>query len=198
RLIACANVANLLLARGLVRGREIAIRTALGAGRRRLVRQLLTESAVLALLGGAAGLMLAEWGVSLLIALSPRDTPRLDQITIDGRVLGFTLVVALLTALIFGIVPALQASKPDLNESLKEGSRGSTGARTHRIRTALVISEIAISTVLLIGAGLMLRSFAQLQRLDLGFKPDHLMTMNLQLTRSRSQDGKGVVFYRDL
>jgi putative ABC transport system permease protein len=197
-LIACANVANLLLARALMREREIAIRTALGAGRRRLIRQLLTESAVLALLGGAAGLLLAKWGVSLLIALSPSDTPRLDQITIDGRVLAFTLIVALLTALIFGIVPALQASKPDLNESLKEGSRGSTGARTHRIRNALVVSEIAISAVLLVGAGLMIRSFARLQQLDLGFKPDHLLTMNLQLTRARSQEGKGVVFYRDL
>jgi predicted permease len=192
--IACANVANLLLARSAVREREIAIRMALGAGRRRLIRQLLTESSLLALLGGAAGLLIANWGLKALIALSPEDTPRLDQITIDRRVLLFTLAVSLLTGLLFGLAPALQASKPDLNESLKEGGRSSTGGvQGRRIRSALVIFEVALSLVLLIGAGLMVKSF-----MSLGFKPDRLFTMNLQLSRSRYQGRLGQAFYRQL
>ena len=198
-LIACANVANLLLARAAVREREIAIRMALGAGRGRLIRQLLTESILLGLLGGAAGLLIANWGLQALIALSPEDTPRLDQINIDRRVLLFTFAVSLLTGLLFGLVPALQASKADLNESLKEGGRSSTGGvRGRRIRSLLVVFEIGLSLVLLIGAGLMIKSFMRLRDVSLGFKPDRLMTMNLQLSRSRYQGRQGHDFYQKL
>jgi len=199
-LIACANVANLLLARAAAREREIAIRTALGASRWRIVQQLLTESALLGLVGGAVGLLLAIWGLDALVKLSPATIPRLDQIGIDGRVLGFTAAVSLLTGFIFGLVPALQASKPDLNETLKEGGRGTTGgARGRRIRSSLVISEIALSLVLLIGAGLLIKSFIHLQKFDLGFKPDHLLTMRVQLPGSKYREEKQLVnFFQQL
>ena len=198
-LIACANVANLLLARAAGREREIAIRTALGASRIRLIRQLMTESALMGLAGGAAGLLIAKWGLSALIALSPEDIPRLDQIGIDGRVLGFTVLVSLLTGLLFGLVPALQASKPDLNESLKESGRSSTaGVERRRVRSALVVLEVALSLVLLIGAGLMIKSFTQLQRIDLGFNPDRLVSMNIQLSRTKYQGPLSAQFFRQL
>ena len=198
-LIACANVANLLLARAAGREREIAIRTALGANRGRLVRQLLTESALMGLAGGAVGLLIAKWGLSALIALSPEDIPRLDQIGIDGRVLAFTLLVSLVTGLIFGLVPALQASKPDLNESLKESGRSSTsGVDRRRVRSALVVLEVALSLVLLIGAGLMIKSFSQLQKVDLGFNPDRLVSMNIQLSRTKYQGPLSAQFFRQL
>lgn len=198
-LIACANVANLLLARAASREREIAIRTALGANRIRLVRQLLTESALLGLAGGAVGLLIAYWGLNALIALSPEDIPRLDQIGIDGRVLGFTLLVSLLTGLVFGLAPAIQASKPDLNESLKESGRSTTaGVERRRVRSALVVIEVALSLVLLIGAGLMIRSFSQLQKVDLGFNPDRLVSMNIQLSRTKYQGQLSTQFFRQL
>ncbi len=198
-LIACANVANLLLARAAGREREIAIRTALGANRARLIRQLLTESTLMGLAGGAAGLLIAKWGLSALIALSPEDIPRLDQIGIDGRVLGFTVLVSLLTGLVFGLVPALQASKPDLNESLKESGRSSTaGVERRRARSALVVVEVALSLVLLIGAGLMVKSFSRLQKVDLGFNPDRLVSMNIQLSRTKYQGPAGAQFFRQL
>ncbi|HVF89336.1 MAG TPA: ABC transporter permease [Blastocatellia bacterium] len=199
-LIACANVANLLLSRAAARSREIAIRTALGAGRARIIRQLLTESLLLALIGGGVGLLIAYWGLDLLLAISPSDLPRLDQITIDRRVLGFTLGVSLLTGLIFGLVPALQASRPDLTESLKEGGRGSSGGiQGKRIRSGLVVFEVATALVLLICAGLMIKSFMNLQEVRLGFNPDRLLTVRLQLSGTKyREDATATAFYQQL
>ncbi|MEK6321396.1 MAG: ABC transporter permease [Acidobacteriota bacterium] len=198
-LIACANVANLLLARAASREREIAIRTALGAGRLRLVRQLLTESLLIAVLGGVVGLLIANWGLRALVALSPEDIPRRGQIGIDLRVLGFTLLISLLTGLVFGLVPALRASRLDLNESLKEGGRGASGGvQSRHVRSTLVVFEVALSLVLLIGAGLMIRSFMQLQKVDLGFNPDHVLRMNIQLSRSKYQGQQSAAFFRQL
>ncbi|HEY7547370.1 MAG TPA: ABC transporter permease, partial [Blastocatellia bacterium] len=185
-LIACANVANLLLARATARQKEIAIRSALGASRFRVIRQLMTESLMLALIGGGLGLLLAMWGLDFLVALSPEDIPRLGEITLDSRVTAFTLLVSVVTGLIFGLAPALQVSKLDLNETLKEGSRGASGSlRRNRARSLFVIAEVALALVLLIGASLMLRSFQRLQTVDPGFKPDNVMTMSIMLPNSK-------------
>ena len=197
-LIACANVANLLLARAAVRQKEVAIRMALGASRRRLVRQLLTESLLLALVGGGLGLLLAVWGIDLLGAFVGDQIPSYVKPDIDIRVFGFTLLVSLVTGIVFGLVPALQASKPGLNELLKEGSRGSTvGAERHRIRRALVIIEVALALMLLISAGLMLRSFQRLQAFNPGFEVDKVLTVRMNLPRSYSSQ-QAKLFHQQL
>jgi putative ABC transport system permease protein len=197
-LIACANVANLLLARAAARQKEIAVRTALGATRWRLVRQLLTESVLLSLVGGALGVLLAVWGIDLLLALSPSSIPRKYEINIDAAVLGFTFAVSLATGVLFGLVPAFQVSRFNLSETLKEGARGSTGGPT-RMRSTLVVAEIALSLVLLIGAGLLLKSFAHLIGTDAGFNPKNVAAMNITLSYSRYKDeGPQARFFKQL
>ena len=200
-LIACANVANLQLARATGRRQEIAVRTALGARRGRLVRQLLTESLLLGLAGGGLGLVLAAWGVELLVALSPGNIPRLEEVGLDARVLAFTFGVSALTGILFGLLPALSASKADLSVSLKEGgSRGSTaGSGARRLRSALVVSEIAITAVLLAGAGLMIRSFLAVQSVDPGFRPEHVLTFDFALPMTTYKEApQRAAFYDQL
>ncbi len=196
-LIACANVANLLLARAAARQKEIAIRVALGAGRARLIRQLLTESVMLALVGGVLGVGLAWLGLRLLVGINPANIPRLGEIEIDGRVLAFTMVVSVLTGLVFGLVPALQASRPDLNETLKEGARGSTGGLgRQRVRSILVVTEVALTQMLLIGAGLMIKSFYLLQEVNPGFNADSVLTMQVTLPPLKyAEDTQITAFY---
>ncbi len=190
-LIACANVANLLLARAGAREKEVAIRLAIGATRGRFLRQLLTESVLLSLLGGVFGMLIAAWGADVLLKFNPVELPPLDSLSVNAPILGFTLGVSLLTGLIFGLVPALHASRPDLNRTLKEGGRDSqTGGG--RIRGALVIAEVAIAMVLLLGAGLLLKSFMRLQRMDAGFNPANVLTFNLQLPFSSYRDWRQV------
>jgi putative ABC transport system permease protein len=188
-LIACANVANLLLVQAASREKEMAIRAALGGSRGRIVRQLLTESILLAFVGGLAGLLLARWGVDLLLALRPANLPRVGAIGIDGPVLLFTLGASLLAAVIFGLVPALQASKPDLNDCLKDRGTVSPDVRRRRLRSSLVVAEVALSMVLLIGAGLMFRSFLALQQQDLGFEPEGVVTFRLTMPGLQSDYG---------
>jgi predicted permease len=195
-LIACANVSNLFLVRASGREREFAIRTALGGARSRLVRQLLVESGLLALAGGAAGLLLAFGGIRLLIALRPANLPRLDTIAIDGPVLGFTALVAMTAALLFGLVPALQASRPRMSQALKDRGRSAALAGQRLFQNALVIVEVALSVLLLIGAGLMVRSFVRLQRVDLGYRPDRLLTFNVALPGNRYTAEQRRVFFR--
>jgi len=197
-LIACANVANLLLARSTNRQKEMAIRTALGASRTRIIRQLLTESLLLSILGGTLGLILAQVGVKLIVAISPDSIPRSKEISLDVRVLLFTVGVSVLTGIVFGLAPALQASKPDLNETLKDAGRGSTGRR-HILRSALVVSEVALTMVLLIGAGLLIRSFYLLQRVDPGFNADNLLTFNVTLPEKKyTLESQRVSFFQQL
>ena len=184
-LIACANVANLLLARASTRQREMVIRAALGANRARVMRQLLTESLLLAIVGGLAGVLLALWGTELIKASTALNIPRLNETRLDATVLGFSVIVLMLTALIFGLAPAWQASKLNLNETLKEGGRGDSSGARHRLRGALVIGEVALALVLLLGAGLMIRSFAHLQKVALGFAPENLLTMQVSLPGSK-------------
>ena len=198
-LIACANVANLLLARAAVRRQEIAVRSALGAGRGRLIRQLLTESLLLGLAGGGLGLILAAWGVELLVALSPGNIPRLEEVGLDARVLAFTFGVSALTGVVFGLLPALSASKTDLAESLKEGgSRGPTAGRSaRRLRSSLVVAEIAITAVLLASAGLMIRSFRAIQSVDPGFRPERVMTFDFALPSAKYKEQPQIVNFAE-
>ncbi|HXO20335.1 MAG TPA: ABC transporter permease [Thermoanaerobaculia bacterium] len=199
-LIACANVANLLLARAAARQREFAIRAALGAGRGRLLREMLTESLPLCLLGGTAGVLVALWGTDLVVRLVPAGLPRAEGIGMDGRVLAFTLAVSLLTGLTFTLIPGLQAARATLNETLKEGGRGGTDSPgRRRARGVLVIAELALSLVLLIGAGLMIRSFAQLSEVDPGFRPAGLLTARVNLPDAKyGDDRKSIAFFDDL
>jgi putative ABC transport system permease protein len=200
-LIACANVANLLLARAASRQKEIAIRTAMGAGRWRIVRQLLTESVILALVGGIAGLLFAAWGMDALLALAPANLPRVSDVKIDGSALIFTLAITMLTGIIFGLAPALQASKPDINETLKEsGGRGSTGGiHRQRMRNMLVVAEVALALVLLVGGGLMIRSFLHLQQVNPGFNPNNTMMVKLVLPQKQyPEDEQQAAFLNQL
>jgi putative ABC transport system permease protein len=188
-LIACANFANLLLARAAERQREFVIRGALGAGRWRLMRQLLTESLLLSLAGGAAAIVLAFWATSLLVSFKPENLPRVTEIGVDGRVLGFTLGISVLTGLIFGLVPAWTASRSQVGDALKEGGRSSTaGSARQRLRSAFVVVELAVALVLLVGAGLLVKTFWNLRSVDPGFNPENLVTMRVELPETRYED----------
>ncbi|MGH9348106.1 MAG: ABC transporter permease [Vicinamibacterales bacterium] len=198
-LVACANLANLLLASGSARQRELAIRGALGAGRTRLIRQLLTESLVLSLAGGAVGVVLAFWAARALSVLSEAGMPNADLVAIDLPVLGFALAIAALTGLAFGIVPALQLSGRRVHDTLKEGARGQTAGRSgRRIRDVLVGAEMALSIVLLVAAGLLLRSFAELQQVDVGFARDEVLTMQVAVPTALYEEGEQIPFYEQL
>ena len=198
-LIACANVSNLLLARALARQKEIAIRSALGANRVRLVRQVLTESVLLALCGGAAGILLAFWGTNVILAIGRKAIPQLAAVSLDGRVLAFTASLSLVTGLLFGLFPALRVSAITLSDTLKEGARN-ISASHDTFRKALAATEIALSLVLLAGAGLLVRSFSKLYGIDPGFRSDHLLTMDIGLPSAKYPEGtdKPLAFYRDL
>jgi predicted permease len=199
-LVACANVANLLLARAATREGELAVRAALGAGRERLLRQMLTESAVLALLGGAMGLLLAMWGMQALVAARPEGIPGLEGVGLDGRMLAFTAGVTLVTGLLFGAFPAWQTTRGDLAGSLREGGRGALGARrARRTRGALVVGEMALAVMLLVGAGLLIRSFLALTAVDPGFRAERTLTFELVLPAARYEEEERVrAFYAAL
>lgn len=199
-LIACANTANLLLARASARQREIAVRLAMGAPRLRVVRQLLTESLLIALTGGALGLTLAFGGVRALVSLLPADFPRAHDIHVSGPVLAFTLLISLLTGILFGLAPALQASHTDPKQGLQQSGRTTTASRHQsRLRSALVISEVSLACVLLVGAGLMLRTFLNLLHLDSGFREDNVLTASLSLPHERYKTGEQTAgFYQQL
>src|SRR6266404_4775944 len=199
-LIACANLTTMLLARAAAREREIAIRVALGAGRLQLLKQVFTESVLLAVIGGAAGVLLALWGVELLKTIGAQTVPRLHEVNIDLVVLGVTLAICVGTGIIFGLVPGLASSRPELTEALKEGGRGSTvGTRRNRLRNGLVIAEVALALVLLSGAGLLIKSFVRLQNVNPGFNPRGIVTMELSLPLGKYPRGKPVIdFYAEV
>ena len=199
-LIACANVANLQLARATARHREFAVRAALGAGPRRIARQLLTESAVVAFLGGAAGILLANWAIAILLSFAPRSLPGLQDIHLDLRVLAFTALLVLLTGILFGVAPAFAAMRRDVNEALKEEGRSAgQSARGSRLRRLLVAAETSLAVVLLVGAGLLIRSFERLQAVSPGFDPRNLLTVKIDLPGAKySKPGQSVAFFRQL
>jgi putative ABC transport system permease protein len=199
-LIACANIANLLLSRGAARHREIAVRSALGAGRGRIVRQLLTESVVLAAAGGIAGLIFASWSFSFLKQIIPDSMSLNATVGIDARVFGFTLLLSLLTGIIFGLAPALQAAKVDLNEALKlSGGRSGTGTGHRRMRGALIVTEVALALVLLVGAGLLIQTFVRLRALDIGLNPENLLTLRTTLPLGKYGElAKRTAFYQQV
>lgn len=184
-LIACANVANLLLARGAARQKEMAVRAAMGASGGRLARQVLTESLALAAIGGAVGVLLAVWGTGALIAASPPDLPMVEHVGVNGEVVGFAAGIALLTGLLFGLAPALQARAATLGSVLREGGRGGSGDRVGRVRPLLIMLEVALALVLLVGAGLLVRSFAALQSVDPGFRTENVLSFRMTLPATR-------------
>ena len=200
-LIACANVASLLLTRSLARAKEVAIRSALGASRWRVIRQLLTESVVLSVIGGAAGLLIAYWGTPSLVTALPQSQlnamPFLKSLHIDARILAFSFVLSLLTGIFFGLAPALQSSRLDLNETLKEGGRNSSAGAGHRLRSALVVSEIALAVVLLIGAGLMMKSLYRLLQTNVGFNTENLLTMTVILPATKYTENSQSINFND-
>ncbi len=192
-MIACANLSTMLLARATAREREFAIRVALGAGRGRLFRQMLTESVLLGLFGGAGGVMLGVWGIDLLRGIGSRTVPRLMEVNLDFRVLMVIFAISVATGIIFGLIPALASAKPELTEALKEGGRGSTsGVSRNRVRNALVIMEVALALVLLVGASLLLKSFVRLQNVDPGFDPKNVLTMEVSLPAAKYLPGRPV------
>ncbi|MGH8246771.1 MAG: ABC transporter permease, partial [Gammaproteobacteria bacterium] len=206
-LIACVNIANLQLARAMERAKEVAIRSALGAGRLRLVRQFLTEGLLLTLVAGVLGLVLAFWGVDILVALAPQNIPRVESVKIDFRVLAFTSLISIVTGVAFGLVPALDSSRRDLQNSLKEGGHvAGSVPRRQRLRDLLAVSEVALSAVLVIAAALLIKSFWLLQQVDPGFKPDNVIKVELQLPASKYRQVFGEFprwpqvsqFYREL
>jgi predicted permease len=203
-LIACANVANLLLARATSREKEVAIRAAIGAGRSRLIRQMLTESVVLGLAGGAAGLVVAAWTLYFIRDLNPGNIPRLDQIGINPSVLAFTMFISILTGILFGLAPALRVARVDLNASLKSGGRssqidGGFNVARHGLRSLLVVTELAISLVLLIGAGLLIRSFGRLLSVPPGFNPDHVISMRMAVAGAKYRESQSTLqFFHQL
>ncbi len=189
-LVACVNVANLLLARSAGRREELAVRSALGAPRHRIVRQMLTEAGILAAVGGALGVLVAIWGTDLLVAFAPEGTPRIEEVGVDGRVLAVTAMVTLLAGALFGLVPAIRAGRESAVTALREGGRGrSEGRRAARARSTLVVGQVAVALVLLIGAGLLVQSFQNLRETDLGFQPAGLLTLQLSLPGEQYQTG---------
>jgi putative ABC transport system permease protein len=197
-LIACANVANLLLARSAARQKEVAIRAAMGASRARVVRQMLTESLLLSAIGGLAGVLLSVWLTDVLISILPEGAPRIDQVGIDYRVLGFALAVSALTGVVFGLAPALKASRLDVSSSLKEGGRTGEGHRRTSARSLLLIGEVALSLVLLVAAGLLIRSFVRLQEVRLGFNPHNVLVACIALPGAKYKEEQRPEFYRQL
>src|SRR5688572_17754022 len=198
-LIACANVANLLLVRAAARQKEIALRTALGASRWRIVRQMITESLLLSIVGGALGVLVAKWGVQLLVSLSEDSLPATVNVSIDVTVLGFTLLISILTGLLFGLAPVSRSIKVDLIDSLKDGARGAEGTMRNRTRSLLVVFESAVAVMLLIGAGLLVRSLIELQKVDPGFDSNNILTFEIALPRAKYDvEGKPASFFEQL